>query len=277
VAVAIIIASAAPRLSEPRPSTATGIGLAIMAASAAATGALALYLRRRASQTSSRVLRSESIHAAADALISVGVLGAIGGSALGLPRVDPIVALGVAGIVAWRGWLVGGAADETDAAAVDTTIQAGASVPGVDDCHSGARGRCGHVRVVSASVTADRRRGSPDRGRGRGTDPPARSGDCRGPCPCRGRPAGRLNVLGLALHLSGNRVGSVGRASAAAQSDGRGRPREARLLSHSRDRPRRGGAACLGLRCTVTRRGGGVWSSSSLLSGRTAISERPRS
>jgi len=152
VAVAIIIASAAPRLSEPRPSTATGIGLAIMAASAAATGALALYLRRRASQTSSRVLRSESIHAAADALISVGVLGAIGGSALGLPRVDPIVALGVAGIVAWRGWLVvRGAADVlTDAAAVDTdAIQVAAlSVPGVDDCHSvRSRGEAGHVRV----------------------------------------------------------------------------------------------------------------------------------
>ena len=152
VAVGVIVSSTLPRLAEPRPSTATVIGLAIMALSAASTAGLAVYLRRRARQTQSLVLRSESIHAAADVLISIGVLAAIGVSALGLPRLDPIVALCVAGVVAWRGCVVvRGAADVlTDAAAVDTeAIQAAAlSVPGVRDCHAvRSRGEAGHVRV----------------------------------------------------------------------------------------------------------------------------------
>ena len=152
VAVGVIVASAVPRLAEPRPSTDTAVGIAIMAVSAAATGALAVYLRRRGRATNSRVLRSESIHAAADALISIGVLGAIGVSALGLLWLDPIVALGVAGVVAWRGWLVVRSAADvlTDAAVVDTdAIEAAAlRVPGVRDCHSvRSRGEAGHVRV----------------------------------------------------------------------------------------------------------------------------------
>lgn len=152
VAVGVIVASAAPRLAAPQPSTDTAVGIVIMAVSAAAAGGLAVYLRRRGHDTNSRVLHSESIHAAADALISLGVLGAIGASALGMLRLDPIVALGVAAVVAWRGWLVvRGAADVlTDAAVVDTdAIEAAAlSVPGVLDCHSvRSRGEAGHVRV----------------------------------------------------------------------------------------------------------------------------------
>lgn len=152
VAMGVIVSSAVPRLADPKPGAATGVGLAIMAVSAASTGGLALYLRRKARQTQSRVLGSEAIHAAADAFISVGVLGAVGVAAAGFPRLDPIMALGVAGVVAWRGWLVvRGAADVlTDAAAVDTeAIQAAAlSVPGVRDCHAvRSRGEAGRVRV----------------------------------------------------------------------------------------------------------------------------------
>jgi cation diffusion facilitator family transporter len=152
VAMGIIVSSALPRLADPKPGAATGVGLAVMAVSAASTGGLALYLRRKARQTQSRVLGSEAIHAAADALISVGVLGAVGVGAAGYPRLDPIMALGVAGVVAWRGWVVvRGAADVlTDATAVDTeAIQTAAlSVPGVRGCHAiRSRGEAGHVRV----------------------------------------------------------------------------------------------------------------------------------
>ena len=152
VAVGVIVSSAMPRLVDPKPSEATGVGLAVMAVSAASTGGLALYLRRKGRQTQSRVLGSESIHAAADALISIGVMGAIGVSALGFPRLDPIVALGVGGVVAWRGWVVvRGAADIlTDAAAVDTgAIRVAAlAVRGVRNCHAvRSRGEAGHVRV----------------------------------------------------------------------------------------------------------------------------------
>ncbi len=113
VAMGVIVSSALPRLADPKPGAATGVGLAIMAVSAVSTGGLALYLRRKARQTQSRVLGSEAIHAAADALISVGVLGAVGVAAAGFPRLDPIMALGVAGVVAWRGWLVARRAADT--------------------------------------------------------------------------------------------------------------------------------------------------------------------
>jgi len=152
VAVGVIVSSALPRLADPKPGTATGVGLAIMTFSAAATGGLALYLRRKGRQTQSRVLGSEAIHAAADALISIGVLAAVAVSAAGSPQLDPIVALGVAGVVAWRGWVVARAAADvlTDAAALDTDAirTAALAVPGVRACHAvRSRGEAGHVRV----------------------------------------------------------------------------------------------------------------------------------
>ncbi len=152
VAVALIVSSAVPRLLAPEPSRATGFGAAVMAASALATGALALYLRDRGRRMQSRVLGSESIHAAADTLIAVGVLAAVAGAPLGFPWLDPFAALGVGGVVAWRGWgVVRGAADVlTDAVAVDTdAIRAAAlAVPGVRDCHAvRSRGEAGSVRV----------------------------------------------------------------------------------------------------------------------------------
>jgi cation diffusion facilitator family transporter len=152
VAVGVIVSSALPRLAEPQPGAAAGVGLAIMAISAASTAGLALYLRRKSRQTQSRVLGSEAIHAAADALISIGVLAAVAVSAVGFPRLDPIVALGVAGVVAWRGWLIARGAAEvlTDAAAVDTDAirTAALAVPGVRNCHAvRSRGEAGHIRV----------------------------------------------------------------------------------------------------------------------------------
>ena len=123
-----------------------------MAGSAVATGALAVYLRRRGQQLDSRVLRSEAVHAAADTLTTLGVLVAVAAGAFGAAILDPLAALAVAGVVAWRGWTVvrGAAEILTDAAAVDTeAIRAAAqSVPGVRDCHAvRSRGEAGHVRV----------------------------------------------------------------------------------------------------------------------------------
>ncbi len=153
VVVALIVTSALPRIVEPEPTRATGVGMVVMAGSAASTGALAVYLRGRGREMQSRVLGSEAIHAAADSLIGLGVLGAVALTAAGgVPALDPIMALGVAGVVAWRGWAVmrGAAEVLTDTAAVDTdAIRAAAlAVPGVRDCHSvRSRGEAGHVRV----------------------------------------------------------------------------------------------------------------------------------
>jgi cation diffusion facilitator family transporter len=152
VAVALIASSAVPRLLEPEPSREIGPGVAVMATSALVSAGLAIYLHRRGTQLRSRVLRSEAVHAAADAAIALGVVGALALWAIGMPRVDPLVALGVAGVVAWRGWgVVRGAAEVlTDAAAVDhaAICAAALDVPGVHDCHAvRSRGEAGHVRV----------------------------------------------------------------------------------------------------------------------------------
>lgn len=150
--VALIAAEAVPRLTAPQPGRATVLGAVIMAISAAGTAALAIYLRARGRELDSLVLRSEAVHAAADTLTAVGVLLAVGAGAIGIVVLDPIAALAVAGIVAWRGWAVVRSAAEvlTDAAAVDmTSIRTAAlRVPGVFDCHAvRSRGEAGHVRV----------------------------------------------------------------------------------------------------------------------------------
>ncbi|HEX9634561.1 MAG TPA: cation transporter dimerization domain-containing protein [Candidatus Limnocylindria bacterium] len=79
-------------------------------------------------------------------------MAAVVAGGVGFPRLDPVVALAVGGVVAWRGWgVVRGAAEVlTDAAAVDTdAIRASAlAVAGVRDCHAvRSRGEAGHVRV----------------------------------------------------------------------------------------------------------------------------------
>jgi cation diffusion facilitator family transporter len=150
--VALIVWSAVPRLLEPQPSAWTGAGILVMGVSAMVNAAMALFLRRRGGAMASRVLASEAVHALADALTAVGVLVAVGAASVGFEALDPIVALLVAGVIAWRGWEVArGAADVlTDAAAVDTDgIRAtAAAVPGVRGCHAvRSRGEAGHIRV----------------------------------------------------------------------------------------------------------------------------------
>lgn len=151
-AMVLIVSSAVQGLAATEPRQEGSIGIAVMTGSAAVTGILALYLRGRARALRSRILSSEALHAGADALLSVGVVVAVWAGELGFRQLDPLVALAVGGVVAWRGWgVVRGAADVlTDAAAVDTgAIRSVAlAVPGVRDCHAvRSRGEAGHVRV----------------------------------------------------------------------------------------------------------------------------------
>jgi cation diffusion facilitator family transporter len=152
VVMVVIVSSAVQGLAAPEPRRESAIGIGVMTGSAAATGMLAIYLRGKARALKSRILASEALHVGADAFLSVGVVVAVWAGDLGLPQLDPLVALAVGGAVAWRGWgVVRGAADVlTDAAVVDTdAIHAVAlAVPGVRDCHAvRSRGEAGHVRV----------------------------------------------------------------------------------------------------------------------------------
>jgi hypothetical protein len=93
-----------------------------------------------------------------DAQIPAGVV-LLDAAALGAPRVDALVSLAIAGLIAWTAWdIVRGAARVlTDASVGDpATIAAAARrVPGVRDCHQvRARGMAGFVRV-DLHITVD--------------------------------------------------------------------------------------------------------------------------
>jgi cation diffusion facilitator family transporter len=150
--VGITVTAAAIRLAFPRPSAALTIGAAIMAASAAANGALYVFLNRRARDLESSVLHSEAVHSWADVLVALSVIGGLALGRAGFPRLDPVVALGVAGFVAWRGWnVVQGAAQvlaDVAVADVDAIRRVAAAVPGILGCHAvRCRGEAGRVRV----------------------------------------------------------------------------------------------------------------------------------
>jgi cation diffusion facilitator family transporter len=151
-AVGAIVITSVARLVTPVPVFLPGIGVLVMAASAAANSGLYLFLRRRARHLRSEVLGTEAVHAWADALAAAAVIAGIGISRAGFPRLDPAVALGLAGLVAWRSWTIiqSAASVLTDAAVVDLEAirRAAADVAGVLDCHAvRCRGEAGHVRV----------------------------------------------------------------------------------------------------------------------------------
>jgi cation diffusion facilitator family transporter len=150
--VGVIVSTAVGHLIAPRPLVAPGLGGAVMALSAAANGVLSWFLRRRARALRSHVLTTEAVHAWADGVAALAVIGGIGLSRAGFPRLDPAVALGVALLVAWRSWTIIQAATAvlTDAAVVDLAAirRTAAGVEGVLDCHAvRCRGEAGRVRV----------------------------------------------------------------------------------------------------------------------------------
>lgn len=144
--------SAIARLMRPTPLAATALGVGVMIASAIANASLWRVLRRRARNLASRVVASEATHAGADLLMAVAVIVGLALSRVGIPWLDPVVALGVAGLVAWRGWsLVWTSAEVlTDAAGadVDAIAHIAAGIKGVNGVHAvRCRGELGRLRV----------------------------------------------------------------------------------------------------------------------------------
>jgi len=151
-AVALIAAIAVPRLLQPESLERTTWGAVLMAGSAAANGGLFVWLREVGERLSSQILRSEAVHALADALAALAVVVGLAASGAGLLWVDPLVALALGAFVAWRAWSVirTAAAVLTDVAPVDLELvrSTAARVAGVVDCHAvRSRGEAGRARV----------------------------------------------------------------------------------------------------------------------------------
>jgi len=103
-AVSIGIA-AVQRLVTPKPLEQIGFGIAISIVASCVNLAVALVLRRAGKQYNSITLDANAQHLLTDVWTSVGVLVGVGLVALtGWERLDPIVALVVAGNIVWSGF-----------------------------------------------------------------------------------------------------------------------------------------------------------------------------
>lgn len=150
--VAVILWTALPRLVHPVAVRHADVGLAVTAVAVLANAGLTAFLRRRARRLASAALSAAAVHAWTDAVAALAVFGGVGASALGSPRADAAVALGIAALIGWRAWrVVTGAAEVlTDAAGIDLerVRREALAVPGVRECHAvRARSEAGAVRA----------------------------------------------------------------------------------------------------------------------------------
>jgi cation diffusion facilitator family transporter len=152
LALVHILRGAISRLVHPETVEVTWVSFAIMVGSALASGALAWWEQGKSRALRSELLHADAVHTGSDMLVSTSVLGGLAASAQGLVLVDTLVALMVAGVIAWAAWGIVRMATQvlTDTALVDieSIASLASSVPGVVDCHAvRARGPTGWVRV----------------------------------------------------------------------------------------------------------------------------------
>lgn len=104
LAAAGILASAIPRLIEPRPLGAPVLGLALSAGASAVNLAVGMLLIRVGRERHSIALEADGQHLMTDVWTSVAVVLGVGlVYVTGWLRLDPLVALGVAAHIVWTG------------------------------------------------------------------------------------------------------------------------------------------------------------------------------
>jgi cation diffusion facilitator family transporter len=104
LAAASIVWAAVPRLITPRPLEQVGIGLAVTALAAAVNYLVARLLLDAGKKYRSIILEADAHHLRTDVWTSAGVVAGIALVALtGWHRLDPLIALAVAGNILWTG------------------------------------------------------------------------------------------------------------------------------------------------------------------------------
>jgi ferrous-iron efflux pump FieF len=99
---------AVQRIAAPSAIDNSIPALAVMIVSIAVTLLLVLYQRRVAAQTGSLAVEADSSHYASDLLTNLGVIVALVlATWMGWTLADPLIALGVAGVLVWTAWGVG--------------------------------------------------------------------------------------------------------------------------------------------------------------------------
>ena len=104
IAAAGIGVAAIQRLITPKPLEQIGLGLGVSIAASLVNLFVALFLKRAGKQYHSITLEANAQHLMTDVWTSAGVLVGVGAVALtGWERLDPIVAIFVAGNIIWSG------------------------------------------------------------------------------------------------------------------------------------------------------------------------------
>lgn len=123
IAALSIIYAAIPRLIEPQPLEQIGLGLGISVLASVINLIVALLLLRAGKQHNSITLQANAQHLLTDVWTSAGVLAGVGLVVFtGWQRLDPIVAMLVAGNIIWHG---GRIVHESVLGLMDTALSAG--------------------------------------------------------------------------------------------------------------------------------------------------------
>ncbi|MDQ4045439.1 MAG: cation diffusion facilitator family transporter, partial [Chloroflexota bacterium] len=132
VAAGSIIWAAIGRLTDPEPIERVGVGLAVSLVATGVNGAVAWRLFRAGDQFRSVTLKANARHLMTDVWTSAGVVVAVGlVAATGWNRLDPVIALIVAGNITWSGvtlvsrsahGLLDTALDEEDAQRIEAIL-----------------------------------------------------------------------------------------------------------------------------------------------------------
>src|SRR5690606_8711993 len=102
-----LLFEAARRLLAPRPLVEETVGIAVMVLSIVLTLALVTYQRHVIRSTKSVAISADSLHYQGDLLANGAVIVArAGGAAFGWTWIDPVVAIGIAGYIAYFAWQI---------------------------------------------------------------------------------------------------------------------------------------------------------------------------
>lgn len=137
----------------------TGISFFIMIVTMGINIFITRWERRKGTELKSDILTADAYHTASDVLTSCSVLVGLVAVQAGYPFIDPLVAVLIAGVIAWTAFVVltDVLSSLTDAIRLDPgEIRAAVlSIPGILDCHEiRTRGLAHHV-FVDLSIHVD--------------------------------------------------------------------------------------------------------------------------
>ncbi|HTN42580.1 MAG TPA: cation diffusion facilitator family transporter [Nitrospiria bacterium] len=154
------------RLTHPSVPHVTWISFAVMLTTIGVNLLVTRYEQRKSAELKSEILHADSMHTLSDVYSSLSVLIGLAAVPMGLPLLDPIMALVIAGFIGRTGFqiLFESSRVLSDASCVDPrqVREIAMQLPGVKSCHSiRTRGLENHVFVdchiqVQPDMTAQR-------------------------------------------------------------------------------------------------------------------------